>query len=318
MPDSCISDDCRREIGRRCRECRQQAGWSRERLASEAGLGTVSSLQRIEAGLASQISLAVLWGYMECARRVGRSADWLLTGREPAAAASSSSLDLSTADLPAVVREYTRLSFEAMSLEQLIAAWDDPAQRSAWLATQRPAGEPVSHDQVSIAPDINELSRGAAVPRGYRTVPAEAVPGRPDWPAHYVPVIGRVAAGCDLAADTAEASATPPGWAGEFLVYDGAPAGAVAVRVEGDSMAPEYQAGDMVLVDTGRPVESGVCVVLLASDGEREAVLKRLRRVGRRWVLSSLNPDYADRPIPAADLAAAYGIIAHLPLSPRR
>ncbi|HOD79971.1 MAG TPA: S24 family peptidase [Phycisphaerae bacterium] len=145
---------------------------------------------------------------------------------------------------------------------------------------------------------------------GYRTVPPEAVPSVSDWWRQYVPVVGKIAAGTGL--DAVEAREYPPGWCGEFLVYAGAPATAIAVRVEGQSMEPDYMAGDMVVVDPQQRVTAGIACVLLEVDGEREAVLKRIRIKGKSALLESINQAFAARAIQASQVAAAYKVIDHL------
>jgi phage repressor protein C with HTH and peptisase S24 domain len=149
--------------------------------------------------------------------------------------------------------------------------------------------------------------------RGYTTVPAEDVPTSPDWHEHYVPIIGRVAAG--LGEDTCEATEYPPAWAGEFLCYDGGPATAVAVRVTGQSMEPRYRDGDMVIVDTGQPAASGeICCVLIDRDGIREARLKRLKISGPWAILESINSEHGPERLSAHRIVRAYRVVDHVPL----
>lgn len=169
-----------------------------------------------------------------------------------------------------------------------------------------PLPDLISHVEEKLKGKTSEL-------RGYSTVAAEDVPTRHDWHEHYVPVIGRVAAGEGV--DVAEASEYPPAWANEFLVYDGAPKTAVAVRVLGNSMEPKYHDGDMVIVDPAVPAGAGeVCCVLVDRDGVREARLKRLKLQGRYAMLESTNPDYAQgaERISASRLIAAFRIVDHL------
>lgn len=70
----------------------------------------------------------------------------------------------------------------------------------------------------------------------------------------------------------------------------------VAVRVNGDSMAPGLYDGDLVVINTDEtePRDGEVFVI----NYEGEAVIKRLRRDGGQWWLSSDNPDkrlYGDK-----------------------
>lgn len=70
----------------------------------------------------------------------------------------------------------------------------------------------------------------------------------------------------------------------------------VAVRVNGDSMAPGLYDGDLVVINTedDTPRDGEVFVI----NYEGEAVIKRMRRDGGLWWLASDNPDktrYADK-----------------------
>ncbi len=172
----------------------------------------------------------------------------------------------------------------ASELGATYAAETDKAGKPAWLPTR-------------------------LIQAGYRQIDREQLPGQ--WAGKYVPVIGRLAAGEGV--DTAEAEEHPPGWADSFIEYDAAPEGAFAVRIVGDSMEPQYRDGDMVVVDSRRPVDSGICCVIVDDDGERRAKLKRMRRKAKRIVLESTNPDYAPMELSARKIAASYAIHDHLP-----
>jgi SOS-response transcriptional repressor LexA len=131
-------------------------------------------------------------------------------------------------------------------------------------------------------------------------------------PEGLVPILGRIAAG--PGAETLEAVQYEPGDAEAFLAYAGAPAGAVAVRVVGRSMEPEFREGDLVIVDPGRPTDSGLaCVIQRVADTE-VARLKKIRRRGRRVILESTAGGFAAEELPADALVGSYAVIAHLPL----
>ena len=141
-------------------------------------------------------------------------------------------------------------------------------------------------------------------------VAVEQLPADEDWRGRFVPVLGRLAAGEGV--DTVEAEQSPPGWADAFLLYKDAPAAAFALRVVGDSMLPDYRDGDMVVVDPGRPVKSGVCCAIYEHDGERAVRLKRVRISRGKTHLESLNPEYKTIDVPAKKVHA-YRIVARLP-----
>lgn len=85
-----------------------------------------------------------------------------------------------------------------------------------------------------------------------------------------------------------------PGAADEHLslIESGRPA--IALRVKGDSMLPEFREGDYIIVALGASVKSGDLVVAV-SDGDGEGTFKRYIAKKDGAYLEPLNPDY--RPI---------------------
>lgn len=72
---------------------------------------------------------------------------------------------------------------------------------------------------------------------------------------------------------------------------------ALALRIEGDSMAPLIRPGDTVLVELGAPIVRGRIVV--ARNLDDDYVCKRVDRIGKREiVLTSLNRAYENVLIP--------------------
>lgn len=63
-----------------------------------------------------------------------------------------------------------------------------------------------------------------------------------------------------------------------------------ALRVVGDSMAPEFLHGNIIVVDPAHPVSSGVYVVL--ENGPEEVVFGQYFRDGERSWLEYLNPEF--------------------------
>lgn len=68
-----------------------------------------------------------------------------------------------------------------------------------------------------------------------------------------------------------------------------------ALRVEGDSMSPDYPPGHIVFVDPDRKPEAMNLVI--AQNGDGEATFKRLTREGGIWYLEPLNERYPLRPL---------------------
>jgi SOS-response transcriptional repressor LexA len=90
-----------------------------------------------------------------------------------------------------------------------------------------------------------------------------------------------------------------------------------ALMVLGDSMAPEFNEGEIIVVEPDGATRDGSFV--LAFVGE-EWTFRQLRRVGagdgEGWQLQPLNPAYAGTPLP--DLAALRGVVIQKALPGRR
>jgi len=77
-----------------------------------------------------------------------------------------------------------------------------------------------------------------------------------------------------------------------------------ALMVLGDSMLPEFEHGDVVVIEPDGLATDG-SYVLAHCDGEW--VFRQLRRSGGGWRLQALNPAYPGIGLP--DLAAVRGVI---------
>ena len=86
-----------------------------------------------------------------------------------------------------------------------------------------------------------------------------------------------------------------------------------ALRVLGDSMAPEFVEGEIVIVEPDGALHDGSFV--LAQRGG-EWTLRQLARRGDAWVLRALHPAYREQPLP--DLAAIHGVIIQKAVPGRR
>jgi SOS-response transcriptional repressor LexA len=86
-----------------------------------------------------------------------------------------------------------------------------------------------------------------------------------------------------------------------------------ALRVIGHSMAPEFDDGEIVIVEPEGLARDG-SFVLAQHDGEW--IFRQLRGDGTRWWLHALNPAWPDLPI--ADLSAVRGVIIQKALPGRR
>lgn len=81
-----------------------------------------------------------------------------------------------------------------------------------------------------------------------------------------------------------------------------------ALEISGDSMAPLYRDGDVIIVSPAAPVRRGDRVVVKTTDGEITA--KELRRKTAKLVeLRSLNPRHRDRTLPLKQVSFISRII---------
>jgi len=83
---------------------------------------------------------------------------------------------------------------------------------------------------------------------------------------------------------------------------------AYALEISGDSMAPVYRDGDVVIVSPAAPTRRGDRVVVRTVEGE--VLAKELvRRTARRIELASLNPAFPDRSFDIGEVAWVARII---------
>jgi phage repressor protein C with HTH and peptisase S24 domain len=114
------------------------------------------------------------------------------------------------------------------------------------------------------------------------------------------PLIGFGEAGAEGLFDDA-GFAVGGGWDEIDLLAD-ADEHAYALEISGDSMAPLYRDGDVVIVSPAAPVRRGDRVVVRTVAGEMMA--KELKRQTARAIeLRSINPAYPDRVIPRDELS---------------
>lgn len=89
-----------------------------------------------------------------------------------------------------------------------------------------------------------------------------------------------------------------------------------ALRVLGDAMAPEFQHGEIVIIEPEGAVKSGSFVL---AQHAGEWLLRQLCRHGEGWLLRALNPDPEARPdLPLADLQSVRGVVIQKAVPGRR
>lgn len=77
-----------------------------------------------------------------------------------------------------------------------------------------------------------------------------------------------------------------------------------ALMVLGDSMAPEFKHGEIIVIEPDGATHDGSFVLAFVND---EWTFRQLRRDGEHWQLHALNPAFAPTPLPS--LAALHGVI---------
>lgn len=88
---------------------------------------------------------------------------------------------------------------------------------------------------------------------------------------------------------------------------------AFALRVIGQSMAPEFQEGEVILIEPDGALRDG-CYVLAHADGEY--TFRQLQQRGEAWWLHPLNPAWPDQKLP--DLSAVRGRVIQAAVPGRR
>jgi phage repressor protein C with HTH and peptisase S24 domain len=117
---------------------------------------------------------------------------------------------------------------------------------------------------------------------------------------HTRPLIGLAQAGEGGFFDDA-GFAVGAGW-DEIDVLADADEHSYALEISGDSMAPLYRDGDIVIVSPAAPIRRGDRVVVKTTAGEIMA--KELKRQTARSIeLRSINPAYPDRVIPREEVS---------------
>jgi len=284
-------------FGSRVRKLRHESGLSQYDFYKMAGLSSQAAVARLEVGRLGSITFKTLYSLIYLAIKQG----WLV-----------GELFIETDPLKYVQDERLMRELQGRLGAKVLAKAGISIQE---LSEENPEGMR-SHVAKESDDSLNKMtstSRKSKGVYGYKTVPAEAVPSKKDWWKEFVPIVGRVAAGAGIG--LLEENSDPPSWCGEYLVHSGAPKGAVAVRVSGESMLPDFRDGDMLIVDTQSQDESGVCCILLSIGGEREALVKEIKRKGKKVMLLSKNPAFPPREVSASSIESSYKIVCRLPRS---
>lgn len=117
---------------------------------------------------------------------------------------------------------------------------------------------------------------------------------------------------CKTAPAPAPASAT------ELIGADTEDAGcsggeAFALRVLGDDMVPEFNHGEIIIIEPGGALRDGSFVL---AQVEGEWTFRQLCQREGQWLLHALNPQRVDQPL--ADLSAVHGVVIQKAVPGRR
>ncbi len=86
-----------------------------------------------------------------------------------------------------------------------------------------------------------------------------------------------------------------------------------ALMVLGDSMVPEFNEGEIIVIEPGPRIIAGSYVLAFHNE---EYIFRQLIKNETGWLLHALNDGYPD--LPVADLSAIRGIITQKSLPGRR
>ena len=86
-----------------------------------------------------------------------------------------------------------------------------------------------------------------------------------------------------------------------------------ALRVIGQSMAPEFAEGEIIIVEPDGALRDGAFVLARAAG---EWIFRQLVQRGERWWLHPLNPAWPD--LPLAGLQAVHGVVIQAAVPGRR
>jgi phage repressor protein C with HTH and peptisase S24 domain len=144
----------------------------------------------------------------------------------------------------------------------------------------------------------------AALVSGNAALPSQARGGRS--PARRIPLIGLAQAGSEGYFD--DAGFPVGGSWDEISLPEIADPNAYALEISGESMAPVFRDGDIVVVSPAAPIRRGDRVVLRTRMGE--VMAKELRRQSAKRVeVASLNPAHPDFSFDLQDVAWVHRIL---------
>lgn len=196
------------------------------------------------------------------------------------------------------------------------------------------------HDSGTV--DLDRLLRGgettAVAKRANISQQSHSTDQQQYRPLIQIPLINRVAAGApteytdlDYPAGVADAyipAPLPDGPSDQTMQAGHAEAGMFALRVEGDSMSPQYLPGDIIVFSsTDTPTDGDDCLIRLDEQGNFATTFKRIYFVNAMGNSTSdathvqlcpLNPDHAKRIVARENITSLYPAVWKITPTPRR
>ncbi len=200
-------------------------------------------------------------------------------------------------------REKLRKLEHALGLEE-----NELCRQADWLKVPDTLRDRLAGDSARI--HIGNPAEPPSAPDHNREVPERFTP----VPLKKVPLINRVAAGAPIEATDLD---YPVNIADrDALIPNELVDGCFALRIDGDSMTPVYQPGDIVIFSGDRtPVDGDDCLVRLGDADNFSTTFKRIHFVDASGVkakdgefvfLEPLNSDHAPRIVRRVDLTGLY------------
>ncbi len=212
--------------------------------------------------------------------------------------------------------EKLRLIANALQLNeiQLVEAGD-------WLRTPDSVRRLITHSDTPRRPDGTrnlDAAFGTKTSRkGTKTLRAPTEKG--PLPLREVPILNRVAAGS--AREHGDLN-YPAGIADDYVPAPDLPEAPVksafALRISGDSMAPDYTEGEIIIVGPGDAADGDDCVVRLAESENFATTFKRIffERTANKELtairLVPLNPAHAERRLRPEEITGIYPLLYRL------
>jgi len=124
-------------------------------------------------------------------------------------------------------------------------------------------------------------------------------------PSRRIPILSWAQAGTD--GFFVDSHAVGQGFGDINCPYDVTDPNAYALIISGDSMAPKYEAGDIVVLSPAAGVQTGDYAVVRLADGQ--VMAKRIKEKDSVFILESINPGFSDIECPRESVITMHRIV---------